>query len=543
MHPLDLAVIVIYAVGIVVFGLVAGIRANKKARTEDKASNYFLAGGNLKWPVIGLALFATNISTVHLVGLAEAGYASGLAKGNFEIMAGLCLAILAIFFAPIFIRSKVATLPDFLEQRYSRGSRDIVAILSIFSAIVIHIGFSLLAGASVINGMFGLDWNITTSIFVIAILTGIYTIIGGLTAVVVTESIQTIIMLIGAILITAIGFYKVGGWEGINTHVPADHFKMFADDYMRDQSLLRWWSFIPGYLIIGIWYWCTDQTIVQRVLGAKDENHARVGALFAGFIKLLPIFIIVLPGVICLSLVNQGLLDGSKFQAKDTLVFMISEILPIGLKGLMAATLLSAVMSTVSGALNSIGTLVSYDLVKRWNPSISEISLVTTGRIAGTVALVLAIIWSISLDPAGIFDKIQQVIINIAPPITCVFVFGVFWKKASAKASIATLLIGSAIGISIFILDTRKLQSWIDFKHQLTLDYMLVGVVIFAICSVIMIVTSLIFPHKHSAASEKLVWNSPLEALQGKPWPGIGNYKFLSALLVLCLIGIYLWLA
>lgn len=550
---IDLAVIILYAIFIVGYGIFVGLKANKKGVGTSESDNYFLAGSSLKWPVIGLALFATNISTVHIIGLAEAGFVKGkgLTEGNFELMAGVCLVILAIFFAPFYIRSKVATLPDFLEKRYSRGSRDMLTVLSIFSAVLIHIGFSLYTGAVVINGLFGLDLNITASIILIAVLTGVYTIIGGLAAVVVTESIQTVIMLLGTIIITVIGYNMAGGWTAIKESVPAEQLTMFADDY-QGGTKLRWFTFIPGYFVIGIWYWCTDQTIVQRVLAAKDENNARLGALFAGFLKLLPLFIIVFPGVIFLSLVNQGKIDvGADFKASETYLRLMQEVLPVGLKGLLAATLLSAVMSTVSGSLNSIATLVSYDLLKRRNPNASDHSLVFVGRITATVALILAIIWSSSMNPAGIFTTMQGIVVNVAPPITTVFLLGVFWKKASSKASLITLSLGSLIGFLIFLtnqnffLDTKSVSiaaDWNAFLNANKLDYMIMGVFHFLACVAIMAISSYIFPHVHTEESKSLTWDHPLQALQGPASKGFGNYKFLSFALIVIVALIYTWL-
>ena len=254
--PLDLFIIILYFVSIVGLGCWAGLRRKK----SEQASDYFLAGRSLTWPIIGLALFSTNISTVHLVSLAEEGYTNGLAYGNFEWMAPFTLIILALFFAPFYIRANVATLPDFLEKRYSRASRDWLAVLSIISAIFIHIGFSLYAGAVVLEGMFGL--NKMTSIVLTAVLTGVYTIVGGLMAVVFTESVQTIILLAGAILLTAIGYAKVGGWEGLSSAV--EPVKLTVLRPHGDASGLPWYAVLMGYPIIGIWYWCTEQTIVQR---------------------------------------------------------------------------------------------------------------------------------------------------------------------------------------------------------------------------------------------------------------------------------------
>ena len=366
---IDFGIILIYFIAIVGLGIWVSLRNRKR----NQASGYFLAGKSLKWPMIGLALFATNISTVHLVSLAEEGYTNGLAYGNFEWMAPFTLILLAIFFVPFYIRSHVTTLPDFLEKRYSRSSRDWLAFLSIISAIFIHIGFSLYAGAVVLEGMFGLDKM--TSIILIAGMTGLYTIIGGLRAVVITESVQTVILLMGAIILTAIAFVKVGGWSGLQQGVDSHLLTVLRPH--GDSSGLPWYSILLGYPIIGIWYWCTDQTIVQRVLGAKDEHHARMGPLFAGFIKILPVFIFVLPGLICLALINKGLLPalplGANGQANaaQTYSHMIAHLLPIGLRGLIAAALMAALMSTVSGALNSVATLFTYDFYKRWAPASS----------------------------------------------------------------------------------------------------------------------------------------------------------------------------
>ncbi|MFC1528945.1 sodium:solute symporter [Candidatus Latescibacterota bacterium] len=526
-HPVDLIIIIFYLIGIVGLGCWAGIR--NRSTTEGKG--YFLAGKSLTWPVIGLALFSTNISTIHLVSLAQEGYVNGLAYGNFEWMAAFTLIALALFFAPFYIRSNVATLPDFLEKRYSRSCRDWLAVISIISAVFIHIGFSLYTGAVVLRGLFGI--NIMVSIITISILTGLYTIIGGLLAVVLTESIQTVVLIIGATCISAIAYFKLGGWSELAAHV--DPVKLTILRSANDPSGLPWYSVFLGYPIIGLWYWCADQTIVQRVLGAKDENHARVGPLFAGFIKILPVFIFVLPGLMCLALINQGGLPDELGDSANTYAFMITHLLPTGLKGIVAAALLAALMSTVSGALNSIATLFSYDIYRRWRPETSDRKLVIIGRIVTFFAMIAAILWSPFVSHfQSIFQGIVAIICYIAPPITVVFVCGVFWRKASATGALVTLLSGSVVGFAVFLLDWFKEYTGWNILPMMATFYLFVAGMI------VMTAVSLWKPHEHTAESEALVWKNPLEAIRGESWSGIGNYKFLSALLFGTMIALYL---
>ncbi|MEN6427050.1 MAG: sodium/solute symporter [Phycisphaerales bacterium] len=591
-EPLDMAVIVLYLVVIVGIGCWVGLRRRK----GEADRSYFLAGGTLTWPVIGLALFSTNISTIHLVSQAQEGYLNGLAYGNFEWMAPFLLITLSLFFAPFYFRSKVATLPDFLEQRYSRGARDWLAALSIVSAIVIHIGFTLYTGAVVLEAMFGIDkW---TSIIGTAILTGAYTAVGGLLAVVLTESLQTIILLLGAISITLIGLWHVGGWSGVASNVDPVKLTVLRD--ASDPAGLPWYSVLLGYPIIGLWYWCADQTIVQRVLGAKDENHARVGPLFAGFIKILPVFIFVFPGTIMLALLHQGkvtalptlkieagqtapadlsttekqvyqaiqgysgeekdvrvdyvvqqtgleeqevsrtmtsLVERKVLKAKSDAVYahMILELLPVGMRGVLAAALLAALMSTVSGALNSIATLFSYDLYRRWRPGTSDRKLVVIGRLATFVAMLLAIVWSPFIAKfESIYQGSNTVICYLAPPITTVFLWGVFWRRASSRGALATLAIGSFLGLTVFLLD------WFKESTGWNVQFMMASFYLFVTCSVVLVVTSLIWPHKHTPQSERLVWKNPLHALQDPGWKGILNYKLMAGLLFVIMICLYI---
>jgi SSS family solute:Na+ symporter len=522
-----LAVILIYLIGIVGLGLLAWWRRKKQAPTSEA---YFLAGSSLRWPVIGLALFSANISTIHLVSLAQEGYVNGLAYGNFEWMAAFLLIVLALFFAPFYIRSRVATLPDFLEKRYSPACRNWLAVLSIISAVFIHIGFSLYTGAVVLKGLFGIEINL--SIAITAFLTGVYTIIGGLLAVVLTESVQTIILIGGSACVLGIGLVAVGGWSGLAASV--EPVKLTILRTAAETPSLPWYSVFLGYPIIGLWYWCADQTIVQRVLGAKDENHGRIGPLFTGFIKILPVFLFVLPGVIAAGLIRQGKLPAIENSA-DTYSLLINRLLPVGLRGLVAAALLAALMSTVSAALNSIATLFSLDLYKRWKPVATDKQLIVVGRIVAFVAMIAAILWSPFIAHfQSIFQGIVALICYIAPPITTVFIWGIFWRKASTAGATATLSIGSALGLAVFFLD------WFKDKTGWAIPSMMATFYLFLICSALLGFFSILKPHRHTPESEKLVWASPLEALKGRSLAGLGDYRVIALVLFVAMVALYI---
>jgi SSS family solute:Na+ symporter len=541
----DIIISVLYILGVVAVGLWAGTR-KKKGTAPASSNDYFLAGRSLRWPMIGLALFATNISCLHLVSLAQSGFDTGLLSGNFEWMAAFTLILLALFFVPFYIRSGVSTLPDFLEKRYNRACRDWLTFVSILSAIIIHIAFSLLTGGIVLETLFGIDMY--TSVTVIAIITAIYTIIGGLRAVVVTESIQTVVLVAGAIVITIACFGRMGGWDAMVAGLQETHHmeKLSMLRPHGDSSGLPWYAIFLGYPVLGIWYWCADQTIVQRILGAKDVDHARAGALFCGFIKILPVFIFIVPGLLAYTLAQKGMLDIHSLQTTDAAgntvtnsksiyTLMITQLVPTGLVGVIVAALLSGLMSQVSGALNSISTLVSFDLYKRFRPAADERQLVKMGRIAAGIALLLSILLLPLLNSYGsIFNGINDIIAHIAPPITCVFVLGVFWKRASAKAAQITLLAGSVLGGLVYTLNKVY-----PHTSMAAIPFMMMAFYLFAACLIMQVILSCVFPMHHTSESAALFWKSPLEPLQDKGWKGLANYKFLSVLLLLVMVILY----
>ncbi|HEU4552014.1 MAG TPA: sodium:solute symporter [Chitinophaga sp.] len=543
--PLDLTIAILYVIGIVTIGLWSGIQHRRKHANGNAAGEYFLAGKTLRWPMIGLALFATNISCVHLVSLAQSGFDTGLLNGNFEWMAAFTLILLALFFAPFYIRSGVATLPDFLEKRYDRASRDWLAIVSVVSAIIIHIAFSLLAGGIVLHTLFGV--NIYTSVIVISLLTALYTIVGGLTAVVITESVQTIVLLAGAVIITIAAWHKMGGWQPMVNVLQHDGAlnKLSMLRPHGDGSGMPWYAVFLGYPVLGIWYWCADQTIVQRVLGAKDEDHARVGALFCGFIKILPVFIFVMPGLFAYTLTKAGLLDVSALtgsngavNSKGIYTVMITQLLPGGLTGIVAAALLSGLMSQISGALNAIATLCSYDIYKRYYPQASDQKLVKAGKMAAGLALV----FSLALMPLlnsyeSIFNGLNDVIAHIAPPITCVFLLGIFWSKASAVSAKLTLWIGSALGALVFAIN--KLFPGTVVGH---IPFMMMAFYLFCICVLLQVIFTFAFPAPPQAVGNRvLYWQSPSAPLQSPGWRGIGNYKLLAGVLLGVMAVLFWW--
>ncbi len=575
MSGLDWGIIVAYLVGVVGLGVAAGFLR----RRGGEGSHYFLAGNTLTWPVIGLAMFAANISTVHLVSLAQTAYQYGLVYGNFEWMAGFTLILLSLFFAPLYLRSRVPTLPDYLERRFNRPCRDVLAIVSLFSAIVIHIGVALYTASWVLCGIleispsapiFGLD---ALMVFIVAlgVLTGIYTMLGGLLAVVWTESLQTVLLLVGAVAITIVGYVKVGGWSALSTTLATYPHPLAGQEGIpqstgnflsmarsaSDPSGLPWYSVLLGYPVLGIWYWCADQTIVQRVLAARDEKQARLGPLFCAFIKILPVFFFVLPGVICVALVQQGYFEGGgPARTADTYTFMLTRMLPTGLKGLVAAAMLAAAMQTCSAALNSSATLFAYDIVKRWRPATTDHRLVVIGKVTTVVATVMAIVISPLFGQYNtIFEGLARLISYVSPPITAVFLFGVFWKKATGRAALLTLSVGGAIGMILFALDFWKgpiatslgggspmlAGAFAWFTHNVIHDFMLLAFYLLVVCCGIMVTVSLFKPEPLKAGARQLVWEDWREPLRGEAHGhALGNYRILSGLVLAAFIILYI---
>ena len=529
---LDLVIIIAYMLGI----LAVGVLSTRRQKMTGEV--YFLAGRSLGWVVIGAALFASNISTIHLVGLAASGYNEGLVWGNFEWAAAFTLIVLSLFFAPFYFRNKIETLPEYLERRFNPAARSFLAFMAILGAVFIHIGMSLYAGAKVFEQFFGLD--VILSIFIISIITGIYTVLGGLKAVVVTETIQTVIVIGGSITVTVLAIMALPE-HGITTmaEFKAELRPRQLSMVWTDNSAgLAWYSVLLGYPVLGIWYWCTDQTIVQRVLAAKSEHDAQIGPLFAGFIKILPIFILVLPGVIGYALYH----DEIGTEANQVLPILIQRLVPTGLKGLISAGLLAALMSTIAAALNSCGTLFAVDIVGRIRPNMADETQVRIGRWSAVVVMGLAMLWSTQGDKFGsIFEAVQEIGAALAPAITTVFVWGVFWRRGTEQAAVSTLVFGFAMGATAFILDFKDAEGFKTITQGWGIPFMLQAFYMTVICSVVFYVVSKMTPAPPPEKIDGLTWESPLSALTTR-WEGDGiDPRHLAAVLFVTISVLYIF--
>lgn len=553
---LDISIIVVYMIGIMVLGIWVGYRKNTSSR------EYFLAGNSLGWFSIGAALFASNISTIHLVGLCADGANSGMVIGNFEWMASFCLIVLGLVFAPFYFKSKISTLPEYLEKRYSPQARTCLAFVAIAGALLIHIGISLYAGAKLFEGFLGVE--IFWGILIISAVTVVYTVLGGLKAVVITETIQTFLLIGGAILVTVLGINylpKVGvnSVDDFMKAIKPDQMSMLHDvtDAEGHLNKYSWLAILLGYPVLGIWYWCSDQTIVQRVLGAKSQRDAQNGALFAGFLKILPVFLLVFPGVIGYLMLKGGEIDIADAEGvqdfNNTLPEMIRVLIPDGLKGLLAAGLLAALMSTIAAALNSCATLISVDVVKRIWPQTTDRGQVTIGRVSTGVVMVLAMLWSTQGDQFGtIFEAINKIPMTFAPAVTTVFLLGVFWRRGTNKAALTTFAVGCAVGLVYFVMDMPAIGASLleapregflglvtDPIQGLGLPFMIVGPILCAFCIVIYVAVSLMTPAPAPEKLDNVCWDRPLQALKHGALKGLGDPRLVALYLFGLMVILY----
>ncbi len=474
---LDATIIVVYFV--IVFAI--GFYHSRRERTS---SDYFLAGRHVGWFAIGTSLFATNISSEHFIGLAGSGASSGLAVGCYEWSASFCLFLLGWLFVPHYLESRVFTMPEFLEKRFSEKCRWYLTGVSIFAYIFTKISVSLFAGGILIREIVG--WDYMTSAVLLVVATGVYTVAGGLAAVIYTDLFQAFVLIAGAIVLTVMGMGEVGGFEGLRSALPADFFHMIKPN---DDPAYPWLGTTVGTLILGIWYWCTDQVIVQKTLSAKSIPEARKGTFLCAGLKILPVFILVLPGLIAKALWPADVTGDNAYP------LMVKRLMPAGLMGLMVAALLAALMSSLSSVFNSCSTLVTMDVYKKLRPDASEKRLVTVGRITTTVIVGLSILWIPFIRNLNneVYQYLQSVQAYVGAPITATFLTGILWRGATAPAAFTTLIVGGIIGAARFLMDILHNAMKMDLgplNGVVEYSFLNFSVWVFLFCVTLMVVIS-----------------------------------------------------
>lgn len=442
--PIDWLFVVLY---LLVIGAVSiwSIRKSK-----ETTSDYFLANRNLGWFVIGASILASNVGSEHIVGLAGSAAKSGAVLGHYELHSYIVL-ILGWVFVPFYIRSSVYTMPEFLEKRFNPQARRLLTIIQLISYVIAKASVTIFAGALVFNQFLGVDF--WTGAIILVVVTGVYTIFGGLHAVMYTEAIQAIVLLSGSFLLLVFGLREVGGWDSLMQSLPKEKLNMFLP--LSDPEF-PWLGILFASPIVGVWYWCTDQHIVQRCLAAKNEQEARRGTIFAALLKLLPFFIFLIPGLIAYTLSAQG-----KIQLDDAnaaFPVMVKAVMPIGLRGVLAGGLLAALMGSLASVYNACSTLYTIDIYKKSHPNATEKELVRVGRIATAVIVLMGMAWIPMMGriDSGLYNYLQSVQSYLAPPISAVFLLGVFFKRLNAQGAYTSMVAGFILGMAKLSLQIFK---------------------------------------------------------------------------------------
>ena len=517
------------------FAIILGVGIYS-SKSKDDTSQYFLANRNLGWFVIGASLFASNIGSEHLVGLAESGFKKGLIESQFEILAAFMLLILGWVFVPFYKASGVTTMPEFLEKRFSSSARMYLSLVSIFAYVITKISVTIFAGAIVFESLLGIDF--WTGAVIVVVVTGFYTIFGGLKAVIYTDTIQMFLLLGGSILVTIFGLDAIGGWGNMVATSGDGFMSLWRSASDADYP---WTAILFGAPILGIWYWCTDQFIVQRVLAARNESEGRKATIFAGFLKLTPMFIFVVPGMIAYTLHNDPnsafklALDaeGNAISA-GTLPAMVQFLLPVGLRGLVAAGILSALMSSLSSVFNSCSTLITWDIYKKYNPEKSEKHLVRVGQIATGFLVLSGMLWipfQKSLSAGGLFQYIQGIQAYISPPIAAAFLLGLFIKRINSEGVMSAFGLGALLGVG------RLFSEIMGYNNILTVPHFLhFALYLFLICSIVMIAVSYMTDEPDYNKIQDLVYGSKNN---DGDTSNLKSDKILTAILILSVLVIW----
>jgi SSS family solute:Na+ symporter len=536
MTALDWLMIVLY------FGLLLGLTWWSVLRNRNTADDYFLAGRDLGWVVVGASIFASNIGSEHLVGLAGAGATSGVALAHFELHAW-CLLVLGWVLVPFYLRSRVYTMPEFLELRFSVTARWVLSLISLVAYVLTKMAVGIFAGGIVFGTLLPeMQVHVGGTVFnsfwigsvLVVLLTGLYAVIGGMRAVAYTEAVQTAVFILGSLLLMIFGLNRLGGWDELRAALGSEMFNLWKPITpagvestwlpVKEAGRMAWY-FNQNYPwvgmlfcapIIGLWYWCTDQYIVQRTLGAPNEREARRGTIFAAFLKLLPVFIFIVPGMIALALARTGkvpalsvLVDSSgnvvPSAAQAAFPLLVQHVMPTGLRGLVVAGLLAALMSSLAGAFNASSTLFTIDFYRKFRPNASQAQLVWVGRMATMVMVLIALAWIPVIQGArGLYEYLQGIQAYLAPPIAAVFFFGVFMKRLTAAGCLAALLTGFGLGMIRLLVDTPVTLgmagyqngydpgSWLWILNNIYFQYY--GLLIFLVSVAVLILVSYATP-------------------------------------------------
>ena len=511
---IDIAIILGY------FVLVLGIGFWIARRTKT-GEDLFLGGRTFGWGLIGLSLFASNISSSTIIGLSGAAYTTGIVNSVYEWMSGLPLIIAALIFVPLYLRSKITTIPEYLERRFDRRSQLFFSGVTIFSTIMIETAGALYAGSLVLQAFWPnlIMWQ--TSL-VLALIAGVYTASGGLKAVVYTDAIQAVILIVGCGVMTWILFGQLDySWDKILASAPEGHFSVVRP---LDDKGLPWPGLLMGVPVLGFWYWSTNQYIVQRVLGGKNIRHARWGVIFAGFLKIIPLFIMVIPGAMALALF-PGLENGDA-----VFPYLVTTVLPVGLVGLVLAGLISAILSSVDSALNSSSTLIVVDFIQPNQPNLTPTDIGRYGRITTVILMVIAALWAPQIQHfTGLWDYLQQMFSIIVPPIAVIFLVGVFYKRGNGPGAFWTLMIGTGLGVLLFILGEMGL-----WNLHYTIN---VGIMVAISTGVFILVSNQTTPPTKDQV-ELYTYRKELigDGMEGLPW--YKDYRTQMAILVALILWI-----
>jgi solute:Na+ symporter, SSS family len=525
-----------WSVVILYFLVIAGISAWSMKKKKDSSQEYFLANRNVGWFVIGASILASNVGSEHVVGLAGTGAQSGLVMGHYELHSWIAL-LLGWVFVPFYLRSKVFTMPEFLERRYNEKSRWFLSVVSLVGYVLTKVSVTVYAGAVVITSFLGVDF--WTGALVLVIITGIYTVLGGMRAVIYTEALQAIVLLVGSVTLTIFGLMELGGWNAMISSVSPEKLNMFPP--LSDPNF-PWAGILFASPIVGLWYWCTDQYIVQRTLTARNEREARKGTIFAAYLKLLPFFVFLIPGLIAAALASSGKLQLA--QSDQAFPTLVKSLLPIGMRGLVAGGLLAALMSSLASVFNSCSTLFTMDIYRKLKPETPDKRLVFVGRIATTVVVVLGILWiPLMKNISGtLYQYLQSVQSYLAPPIAAVFLLGVFSKRINGKGAITVLVTGFLIGMIRIILELNK-DSLGGILYQFaTLNFLYFCIYLFLFSIGLLIIVSLLTEKPSEAQLNGLTYSTTVaedRAASRASWTKMD--VVLSSIVVIIIVATFLY--